>query len=238
MWKQFFVLMDFLCGFVPGADRRAHIRARRLYDWRAKYNALRAAYPDMPFRHVKMIKGGWNIGFIVDKKYVFKIRKVFDKNTRMTKIQREARITAALYQVSPVRIPRIELVTAGPYTFFKYDYMPGRNMNTFSARTIRRYADVWGAQIGAFIHSIHNARPADITDLMTGAGDGWNHNDICNNVIIDPKTMRVAGIIDWEYAGWGPLTTEFKNCVLFSKKIKESGILAVIEKKYAELNKK
>jgi len=237
MWKLFFETCDFLCNFVPGRARRADIRRRKLYDWRKKYNALRRAYPELRFRRTRMIKGGWNIGFIVDRRYVFKIRKFYDKSTPNTKIMREQRITGALAAFSSVRIPRIEVVRTGGYIFYKYDFIPGRNMNTFSARTIARYASRWGGQIGAFIHSIHNARPDGIDDLRDRPGDGWNHNDICNNVIIDPKTMNVAGIIDWEYSGWGTLETEFVNCVRFSKKIKHSGILESIEKKYRELAK-
>ena len=238
MWKQFFEVCDFLCNFIPGATRRAAVRRMRLYDWRKKYRALRAAYPDLNFRRTKMIKGGWNIGFIVDRKYVFKIRKFYDENTPATKIMREARITSALGPVSSVRIPRIEVVRAGGYTFYKYDFIPGRNMNTFSPRTIASHASRWGAQIGEFIHSIHTARPDNLDDLKDRPGDGWNHNDICNNVIIDPKTMSVAGVIDWEYSGWGTLDTEFMNCVRFSKKIKDSGILEHITKKYNDLDTK
>ena len=29
----------------------------------------------------------------------------------------------------------------------------------------------------------------EIEDLKTDKGDGWNHNDICNNVIIDKKPL-------------------------------------------------
>jgi len=208
-----------------------------LYDWRRKYNALRAAYPELNFRHTKMIKGGWNIGFIVDRRYVFKIRKYYDNTIPEAKIMREHRITSALGPVATVRIPLIDVVHAGDYTFFKYDFIPGRNMNTFSADEIARHVNVWGAQIGEFIHSIHTARPVALEDLRDRPGDGWNHNDICNNVIIDPKTMRVAGIIDWEYSGWGLLSTELENCVRFSRKIHDSGILAHIQKKYTELDK-
>lgn len=238
MWKQFFEVSDFLCNFIPGRSRRAAIRREKLYDWRKKYRALRRAYPELNFRRTRMIKGGWNIGFIVDRKYVFKIRKFYDKNTPAAKIMREQRITGALADVASVRIPRIEVVRTGGYTFYKYDFIPGRNMNTFSPAEIARHADTWGAQIGEFIHSIHKARPDDLDDLRDRPGDGWNHNDICNNVIIDPKTMRVTGVIDWEYSGWGLLSTEFENCVRFSKKIKESGILAHIQKKYYDLDKR
>lgn len=237
MWKLFFEVSDFLCNFIPGRSRRSAFRRMKLYDWRKKYRALRRAYPELSFRHVKMIKGGWNIGFIVDHRYVFKIRKFYDKNTPASKIMREQRITGALADYAAVRIPRIEVVRTGGYTFYKYDFIPGRNMNTFSAHVIARHAPQWGAQIGRFIHSIHTANPTDIDDLRDRSGDGWNHNDICNNVIIDPKTMTVAGIIDWEYAGWGLLDTEFNNCVLFSKKIKDSNILDYITKEYNSLNK-
>ncbi len=237
MWKQFFEVCDFLCNFIPGATRRAAVRRMRLYDWRKKYRALRAAYPDLNFRRTKMIKGGWNIGFIVDRKYVFKIRKFYDENTPATKIMREARITSALGPSASVRIPRIEVVRTGGYTFYKYDFIPGRNMNTFSKRQIAKFAARWGAQIGRFIHSIHTAHPDNLDDLKDRPGDGWNHNDICNNVIIDPKTMNVVGVIDWEYSGWGALETEFVNCVRFSKMINDSGILSHIKKKYYDLNK-
>lgn len=237
MWKLFFIVSDFLCNFIPGHHRRSLIRRNKLYDFRKKYRALRHAYPELNFRHTKVIKGGWNIGFIVDRKYVFKIRKYYDKNTPVEKIMREQRITGALADLASVRIPRIEVVRAGRYTFYKYDFIPGRNMNTFSAAQIARHAPVWGEQIGEFISSIHTAHLPALADLQDRPGDGWNHNDICNNIIIDPKTMRVAGIIDWEYSGWGLLSTEFDNCVIFSRKIQESGILKHIQKKYYELAK-
>lgn len=232
MWKLFFDTCDFLCNFIPGDARRAKIRKTKLYDYRKKYRALRAAFPHLRFGHVKMIKGGWNIGFIVDKKYVFKIRKYFDAHTPAEKIIREKRITDAFANISPLRIPKIEIVESRGYTFYKYDFIPGRNMNTFSLRTIEKNAWTWGAQLAEFINAVHNARPAEIKDLRAGDGDGWNHNDICNNIIIDKKTMRISGLIDWEYAGWGTLETEFNNCVRFSQKIEKSKILIPIQLGY------
>lgn len=238
MWMQFFAVCDFLCNFIPNRHRRAMVRQKYLYDWRKKYHALRRAYPNLNFRHTKMIKGGWNIGFIVDNKYVFKIRKFYDKTIPNEKIMREHRITTALADVATVRIPCIDVVHAGKYIFYKYDFIRGCNMNTFTAATIAKYAHVWGAQIGEFIYSIHTANPTGLDDLRDGVGDGWNHNDICNNVIIDAQTMRVVGIIDWEYSGWGLLETEFENCTRFSKKINDSGILTHIRQKYSELSLK
>ena len=68
MWKIYFEVYDFLVRFVPGHARRATIRRKELYDYRKKYNALKRALPQAEFKHVSGIKGGWNIGFIVDNK--------------------------------------------------------------------------------------------------------------------------------------------------------------------------
>ena len=89
-----------------------------------------------------------------------------------------------------------------------------------------------------FINAMHNSDPEQIADLKDRPGDGWNHNDICNNVIVDKKTMKIVGIIDWEYSGWGMLSTEFENCTRFSAKVKNSGIGDIIQAEYAKMQNK
>lgn len=236
MWQTFFKVCNFLCGFIPNPARRAHIRKTKLYDWAKKYAALRHACPEMRFRHVKMIKGGWNIGFIVDGKYVFKIRKFFDDESHpVKKIMREKRITDAFEHISPLKIPKIDIVESDGYTFYRYNFIPGRNMNTFSTRTLRKYEKQWCKQIAHFIYTVHNAHPDGIDDLRDRDGDGWNQNDICNNLIVNPRTMKIIGLIDWEYAGWGTLETEFENCVHFSQKLRGSTFKQTIRAEYEKL---
>ena len=239
MWQTFFRICNFLCDFIPNPKRRAEIRKKRLYDWAKKYTALRRACPELHFRHVKMIKGGWNIGFIIDKKYVFKIRKFFDdENHPVKKIMREKRVTDAFQKISPLKIPKIDIIESDGYTFYRYNFIPGRNMNTFSLRTIRKYEQKWGKQIAHFIYTVHNSKPRGIDDTREMDGDGWNHNDICNNVIINPKTMKVVGLIDWEYAGWGMLETEIRNCIIFSRKIPQTNMEKIIRDEYKKLSTK
>lgn len=236
MWQTFFRFCNFLCGFIPSQTTRERIRHDHLYDWAKKYHALRAACPELRFRHVKMIKGGWNIGFIVDKKYVFKIRKKFSNDdAQIAKIMREKRITDAFANIAPVAIPHISIINTGEYTFYRYNFIPGQNMNTYSLKTMRKNVQTWGKQIAKFIYAVHNARPDGIDDLKDRDGDGWNQNDICNNVIINPKTMKIVGIIDWEYAGWGMLETEINNCTRFSKKLRKTDIDKIIRNEYAKL---
>lgn len=221
-----------ICWIVCGLPGLRGLRRTRLYNYRKKLIALRAIHP---YKSVRMIKGGWNIGFITDGEYVFKIRKFYESNDE--KIRREKRITDAFESIVNISIPHVEIIDAGKYTFYRYGFIPGKNLNTFSARTIKMHRDALGRTIGEFIYKMHNARPAAIADLMTGDGDGWNHNDICNNILVDPKTMRITGIIDWEYSGWGKLSTEFENTVRFKKKIKDSGMLDVIKSTYQYLSR-
>lgn len=238
MWKTFFTICDALCCLIPSARHREHVRRVHLHDWRRKYNALKAAFPELNFRRTKMIKGGWNIGFIVDNKYVFKIRKQFDGEHAPTRILREKRITDAFEHISPLQIPKIDIIQAGGFTFFRYNFIKGKNLNTCSLDKIVAHRDALATQLAEFINAVHNARPAEIDDLRGDAdGDGWNHHDICNNVIVDKKHMKIVGLIDWEYAGWGPLKTEFRNIGDFSKKIRESGLREAVIEKYNKLHK-
>lgn len=238
MWKLFFEVCYFLCWLIPIPRIRKKMHTEQLYDWKNKYRALKKKYPELNFYHTKMIKGGWNIGFIVDKKYVFKIRKAFKSDTPAAKIMHEKRITDAFAGISPLRIPHIEIIKAGKYTFYKYDFIPGKNLTSYSLRTILRHKKTWAKQLAKFIYAVHNSRPTEIADLQNERpGDGWNHNDICNNILVDKKTMKIAGIIDWEYSGWGNLETEFNNTVKFSKKMKKSGMLEALKKSYNLIKK-
>ena len=238
MWLFFFRICDFLCCLIPNRKWRTYMRHVKLFDWHRKYRALKRAFPELNFKHTKMVKGGWNIGFIVDNKYVFKVRKKTDTNIPNDKIMREKRLTDALRKYSSLEILNIEIVKIDDYVFYKYKFIHGRNLNHFCAKTILKYRNIWGAQLAKFIYQIHNARPQEIEDLRAGDGDGWNHNDICNNVIVDAGSMRIVGVIDWEYAGWGSLETEFENCTKYSSAIRGSGIGDVIRTEYDKLVKK
>ena len=238
MWIYFFAVCDFLCRFIPVRRWRWYMRRVKLFDWYRKYNALKQAFPKLDFYEVKMIKGGWNIGFIVENKYVFKVRKRSDTKVPQEKIVREKRITDALSQFSPVRILSIRIVQAGEYIFYKYPFIPGKNLNSLSVKKIIENRDKLGRQIASFIYKIHNARPAIINDLKSGDGDGWNHNDLCNNMIVNPDAMDIVGIIDWEYAGWGTLETEFTNITAFSSTMRASGLDEVIRNEYSKIVEK
>ena len=58
-------------------------------------------------------------------------------------------------------------------------------------------------------------------------------------MIIDGKTKKIVGVIDWEYANWGFVENEFNNTIAFSSKMKKSGIIKNITDGYRKIaNKK
>ncbi|MBE6461606.1 MAG: hypothetical protein E7006_02050 [Alphaproteobacteria bacterium] len=237
MWRLYFEFMDFIVGFVPNRRLREKIRKQDLYDYRKKFNALRCALPQAEFKHIRVIKGGWNIGFIIDNKYVCKIRKQYDKEITNEKIMREKRITDAFAKIVSLKIPKIELIQSKGFTFYKYNFIPGKNLNRLSRKKISENGWLLSQKIAEFIDAMHNNDPVELADLKTGHGDGWNHNDICNNIIINPKTMQVVGLIDWEYSGWGTLETEFENCDRFSKKMEKAGFGTAVQIHYHLIQK-
>lgn len=49
-----------------------------------------------------------------------------------------------------------------------------------------------------------NLRPSDTSEYV------FYHNDLSqHNVIVDPESLEIKAIIDWEYAGFYPLRFEF-----------------------------
>lgn len=241
MWKPFFDILDFLINFIPDGDKRKYLRRDKLFDYKKKLASLKKALPELKFRRVKMIKGGWNIGFIIDKKYVFKIRKSYRADAAESKIIREKRITDAFAPIVPIRIPNIMIIESDKYKFYGYEFIRGRNLNDMPVRRIARHRASLAKQLAGFIYAMHNSNPESIRDLATPTepnSDGWNHSDLCNNIIVNPKTMKIVGIIDWEYAGFGPLTTEFKNIDRFSDTMKRAELAPAVVAEYTKLVRK
>ena len=238
MWRLFFEVFDRLAGLIPNKDVRERIRQKKLYDYRKKFNALRKVIPEHEFKKIRVIKGGWNIGFIINNKYFCKIRKLLDESVPQEKIIREKRITDAFQEILPVKIPKIDVLISDGMTFYKYNFISGVNLNKMSQAKITRNQEKIAKQLARFIHTMHNSNMPELSDLKTCDGDGWNHHDICNNMLIDKKTMKIIGIIDWEYAGWGPLDTEILNCTIFSRKMRNTQIDALIRAEYKKLSNK
>ncbi len=227
MWKAFFEFCYFWSYFIPGKKLRTRYRRDVLFDYKAKLNALRAHFSELNWSGFRLAKGGGSLAFIVENRYVFKIRKFHLRDNSIDKFSREKRITDAIARVLPVRVPHIELVQLGDYLVYKSEFIPGRVLVDIPLETIREHREKIGNQLGQIIYTLFNARLTALRDMRpknAGADCGMVHGDMCSNIIVNPETMDVVGIIDWEYAGFNSLRAEFFGLFRVRRKMRLTDI--------------
>ena len=227
MWKTLFEFSDRLFSIVPIKKWREYLRVWVLFDYRRKLNALKTAYPNLNFKKMRLAKGGGSIVFIIDNKYTFKVRKRNHETTNFERFVFEKRITDALREYCTIQIPNIEFINIGGYTFYKSDFIPGKLLVDIPTHRIKKYQKQISQQLAEFIYKKSFALPPEIEDLRkkpVKSGYSWNHGDMCSNILVNPKTMVVTGIIDWEWAGYGPISSEIKGLVWVRKKMRKIGL--------------
>ena len=67
---------------------------------------------------------------------------------------------------------------------------------------------------------------------------GLIHGDMCSNIIVNPKTMDITGIIDWEYAGYNSIWHEFFGIFRVRRKMRLTDIAPYAIREYWELKEK
>ena len=241
MWKLLFELSDRLFAIVPIRKWRHWLRKVVLFDYRCKLNALKSAYPEVNFKKMRLAKGGGSIVFIIDNKFSFKVRKFTKESVKFERFIREKRITDALRPFCSIEIPEIELVEIKNYTFYKSRYIPGVLLVSLPSRKIKKYQTQISKQLAEFIYKKSFAQPAEIDDLKKikyTPGYSWTHGDMCSNILINPKTMVITGIIDWEWAAYTEITKEFRGLVWVRKKMRKIGLDKSTQKEYANILEK
>ena len=240
MWKILFELSDRLFALVPITRLRNWLRVWLLFDYRNKLNALKKARPDLNFKKMRLAKGGGSIVFIIDNKLIFKVRKRNKEASNFERFNREKRITDAIRPFCTITIPQIEFVDAGPYTFYQDVFIPGKLLIAVSSRRIRKYQDKISHQLAEFIYKKSFANPSEIEDLKAGVTRKdfcWNHYDMCSNILVNPKTMEITGIIDWEWATYNDIKYEFDGLVRVRKKMQKIGLDKSTIKAYQKILK-
>ena len=227
MWKPFFDFLWFISYFIPVRRWRTWFRQNKCFDYKNKLCAIRAAVPELNWKKVRLAKGGGSLAFIVDDT-VFKVRKFHLKDDSAEKFGREKRITDAIAPILPVAIPKIELIQAGQYLFYKTHFIPGRVLVDLPLKRIIANNEKIGKKIGETIYTLFNADIKSLKDMKPRDAKknnlGLVHGDMCSNIIVDPKTMDVVGIIDWEYAHYKTLRHEFFGIFRVRRKMRKTDI--------------
>jgi hypothetical protein len=238
MWKLLFEFSDNLFAIVPVKKWRDWLRQILLFDYRRKLNALKSACPELNFKKMHLAKGGGSIVFIVDNKYSFKVRKRNNEVVNFKRFEHEKRITDAIRPYCTIEIPQIEFIISDGYTFYKNKFIPGKLLVNVSSHRIKKYQKQISHQLAEFIYKKSFANPPEIADLRAGdirPGYSWNHGDMCSNILINPKTMVITGIIDWEWASYSEIIKEFKGLVWVRKKMRKIGLDKSTETEYTHI---
>lgn len=238
MWKPFFEFLWTISYLIPGARNRAWFRCNKCFDYKNKLRAIRNATPELDWAHFRLAKGGGSLAFIVGDT-VFKVRKFHKKDNSEQKFEREKKITDAIAPILPVAIPKIELVTTDQYLFYKTRFIPGRVLMDLPLKRIIEHNEKIGTKIGQIIYALFNADIKQLKDIKPKdakkRGLGMVHGDMCSNIIVNPETMDVVGIIDWEYASYNSLRYEFFGIFRVRRKMRMTDIAPIAMWEYYRL---
>ena len=238
MWKVLFEFADRLFAIVPVKKWREYLRVTVLFDYRRKLNALKSMYSELNFNTMRLAKGGGSLVFIINNRYTFKVRKYNNEASNFARFYREKQITDALRDFCTIQIPNIEFVDIGQYTFYKSDFIPGKLLVDIPTRRIKKFQEQISQQLAEFIYNKSFARPKAIDKMRTcpiKKGFCWNHGDMCSNILVNPATMVITGIIDWEWACYSSINHELRGLVWVRKKMRKIGLDKSTRKCYLKL---
>lgn len=241
MWRSFFEFLYIISFLIPGRKNREWFRREKCFDYKKKLNAIKSAFPELNWKKMHLAKGGGSLAFIVNNT-VFKVRKFYENDNSEEKFTREKMITDAIAPVLPVAVPKIELIQAGEYLFYKTHFIPGRVLMDLPLKKIIKHNKKIGAQIGEIIFALHNTKFPQLNKIKprgkTTADFGMVHGDMCSNIIVNPKTMDVVGIIDWEYAGYDSVWREFFGIFRVRRKMRLTDIAPYAMREYWKIKDK
>ena len=205
-------LVNIICCFVPSKHARHRLRVEMTHPIR-KWVKFAASFSKNKHPVIKRTYGHRYANFVinVDNKFVFKFP--LHGNARDIAM-REKRITDALRPISPIKIPKMEIVDLDGMSVRKYEYVNGVGFNSLPRAVQNAHIDTFAKTVAKFLFVIGKSNPSEIADLKLRKNErpsvmhGWTQNDLWDNFMVDTKTFDVVGIIDWEGAAF----TDFYDC--------------------------
>ncbi|MCQ2598779.1 MAG: hypothetical protein MJ187_00135 [Alphaproteobacteria bacterium] len=146
-------------------------------------------------------RGCRNFVVILNSKYVFKF-PLFDNGKDVS--LREMRIIDTFSKISPIKIPKMEIIHFGDIYVRKYEYANGELLSDVKPEIVCAHREHIAKQIAAFMYSIGVCDPVEIQDLKADKNEqpgflyGWFHGDIWQNFMLNTKTFDITYFIDWE----------------------------------------
>lgn len=236
MWKLFFNIAYAFSFLILVPSWRYRYRDWTLFGYREKLNDLLKTCPELRGKKMRITKGGGSLAFVFDNRYVYRVRKRrFEATEVFPRLERERRITNALRRYCTVAIPDIKIIRGEKFIFYKTTFIPGVMLASLPKKTLNQNSDKIAEQLAQFLKKLHAANPKSIADLTTKDKNcHWVHSDLCSNILINPKTFVITGIIDWEWACWAHVSLDFHSLYNRRRKMRNTEIPIKTVIKYYE----
>lgn len=235
---------NIVCGTIPGKRRRDIVRIKIKYrEYLRDCKKFAITHTDGKKHKIRIDIGrrSHNLVLVVDNIAAFKF-PLHDNG--YDKAIFEKRIVDTFSKISPIKIPKLEVIQWGDITVRKYEFADGVLLKKISPKIVIANRDKIASQIAKFMVVMNCSDPIELRDLKKNPEDkpdlfyGWFHNDIAENFTIDPKTMKIKYFIDWEDTRF----CDFKLGLSASKRrwntYKFFGLMDAVIDKYTELYKK
>ncbi len=207
-------LTNLICGCIYNKDTRKRVRVVLNSSMMDSVRFIRKNL-GVPVHKIKTFVGyqARSLLISVNDTHIFKfpLRRANSRELTM----REKRIVGALAPISPIYIPSVDVFAHRGELIRRYEYIRGTQLRQMPLDIALANIDVMAKQIAEFIYTIGASDPESIRDLKPapdakpGYMYGWTQGDICDNFMVDMKTMKVIAFIDWEDCVFGDFSTLF-----------------------------
>lgn len=171
----------------------------------------------------------------VNNKWIYKFPLRRDNYRELA--LREARVISALAPLSPIHVPSVDLIEYRGMLVRKYEFINGSTLRTAPRKKVMSNLVPLARQVANFIYEIGQSDPESIRDLKPspnarpGYMHGWCQGDICDNFIIDMKTMRIRAFIDWEDCAF----TDFHAAMHPGRQQPSHDFMPIVQREYDKI---
>lgn len=232
--RRFFT--NLICGCVYNKDTRKRLRVVLNS---SMVDSLRFIRKNLgtPVHKIKTFIGyqARNLLISVNDAYIFKFPLRRSNSRELT--LRETRIVAALAPISPIYIPSVDVFEHRGNLVRRYEFIRGTQLRQIPLDVAMANIDTLAKQIAKFMFEIGRSDPASIRDLKPTPDAqpdymyGWSQGDICDNFMVDMKTMNIIAFIDWEDCAF----CDFSGIFSGDKRSPHRELMAATKREYDKL---
>jgi len=235
------LISNIVCGFIDKKSVRDKVRTMIRYPQTHEYiRYIKHISRGMKNRKIRTTVGYGCNNFIIilNEKYVYKFPLQSDGRDVAL---REKRITDAFAKISPIKIPKMEILQYGDIYVRKYEFAKGSLLTDIKPSVIMAHSEHIAKQLAQFLYVIGTADPVEIRDLKptkTTKPDfmyGWFQGDIWQNFMLDEKTFDITYFIDWEGTEFADFRTSLRIASHNWDKFGYMGIIVDVMYEYAKL---